>query len=127
MTPLKIDFVSDVACPWCAVGLASLESALRHLGNEVQAELHFQPFELNPQMGPEGQDITEHRLASERLARQERQIAEAGRVARIGFYRRDLSDNAITATPEFFAQHGLRPAQRAEMEALRRLVRAVMK
>ncbi|HYD76086.1 DsbA family oxidoreductase [Ramlibacter sp.] len=60
MTPLKIDFVSDVACPWCAVGLASLESALRHLGNEVQAELHFQPFELNPQMGPEGQDITEH-------------------------------------------------------------------
>lgn len=60
MTPLKIDFVSDVACPWCAVGLASLESALRHLGNDVQAELHFQPFELNPQMGPEGQDITEH-------------------------------------------------------------------
>ncbi|WP_332815454.1 DsbA family oxidoreductase [Ramlibacter sp.] len=60
MTPLKIDIVSDVACPWCAVGLASLEGALRQLGDEVQAELHFQPFELNPQMGPEGQDITEH-------------------------------------------------------------------
>ena len=60
MTSLKIDFVSDVACPWCAVGLASLETALQHLGDEVQAELHFQPFELNPQMGPEGQDITEH-------------------------------------------------------------------
>ena len=60
MTSLKIDFVSDVACPWCAVGLASLENALLHLGDEVQAELHFQPFELNPQMGPEGQDITEH-------------------------------------------------------------------
>ncbi len=60
MTPLKIDIVSDVACPWCAVGLASLETALRQLGDEVQAELHFQPFELNPQMGPEGQDITEH-------------------------------------------------------------------
>lgn len=60
MTALKIDFVSDVACPWCAVGLASLEQALQRLGGEVQADLHFQPFELNPQMGAEGQDITEH-------------------------------------------------------------------
>src|SRR4051812_29944691 len=58
--PLKIDFVSDVACPWCAVGLASLEQALRSLEGEVQAQLHFQPFELNPGMGPEGQDVSEH-------------------------------------------------------------------
>ena len=58
--PLKIDFVSDVACPWCAVGLSALEEALRRLGGEVQAELHFQPFELNPQMPPGGQDIGEH-------------------------------------------------------------------
>jgi predicted DsbA family dithiol-disulfide isomerase len=60
MTTLKIDFVSDVACPWCAVGLAALEQALQQLGGEVRAELHFQPFELNPQMGPEGQDVVEH-------------------------------------------------------------------
>jgi predicted DsbA family dithiol-disulfide isomerase len=58
--PLKIDFVSDVACPWCAVGLASLERALEKLDGQVPVELHFQPFELNPQMGPEGQDVTEH-------------------------------------------------------------------
>jgi predicted DsbA family dithiol-disulfide isomerase len=58
--PLKIDFVSDVSCPWCAIGLASLEKALRALDGEVQAELHFQPFELNPQMPPGGQDVTEH-------------------------------------------------------------------
>lgn len=57
---LKIDFVSDVACPWCAIGLGALEEALRRLQGELRAELHFQPFELNPQMGPEGQDITEH-------------------------------------------------------------------
>lgn len=57
---LKIDFVSDVACPWCAIGLASLETALQRMQGEVQAELHFQPFELNPQMPPGGQDITEH-------------------------------------------------------------------
>ena len=57
---LKIDFVSDVSCPWCAIGLASLEQALQKLEGEVQAELHFQPFELNPQMPAGGQDITEH-------------------------------------------------------------------
>ncbi|MCM2252739.1 MAG: DsbA family oxidoreductase [Ramlibacter sp.] len=57
---LKIDFVSDVSCPWCAIGLASLERALERLGGELRAQLHFQPFELNPAMPPDGQDITEH-------------------------------------------------------------------
>ena len=59
-TPLKIDFVSDVSCPWCAVGLSALEQALARVKGEVQAELHFQPFELNPKMPPEGQDTGEH-------------------------------------------------------------------
>lgn len=58
--PLKIEFVSDVVCPWCAIGLASLEQALGRLGDAVAVELSFQPFELNPQMGPEGEDIDEH-------------------------------------------------------------------
>ena len=57
---MKIDFVSDVSCPWCAVGLKSLETALARLGPQLSADLHFQPFELNPQMGPGGQDIVEH-------------------------------------------------------------------
>jgi predicted DsbA family dithiol-disulfide isomerase len=57
---LHIDFVSDVACPWCAIGLASLERALQKLDGEVAVDLRFQPFELNPQMGPEGEDVTEH-------------------------------------------------------------------
>ena len=57
---MKIDFISDVACPWCAVGLNSLERALERLGAGVDVELHFQPFELNPQMGPEGEDAAEH-------------------------------------------------------------------
>ncbi|HUW36829.1 MAG TPA: DsbA family oxidoreductase [Rhodocyclaceae bacterium] len=61
MTPsLKIDFVSDVSCPWCAIGLAALERALARMADETTAELHFQPFELNPLMPPGGQDITEH-------------------------------------------------------------------
>lgn len=60
MTPMKIDFVSDIACPWCAVGLGALESALKRLEGEVQVELHFQPFELNPHMPAGGQDLVEH-------------------------------------------------------------------
>jgi len=56
----KIDFVSDVSCPWCVIGLRALEEALARVGGQVKAELHFQPFELNPQMPPEGQDIGEH-------------------------------------------------------------------
>ncbi|MFC4525874.1 DsbA family oxidoreductase [Dyella halodurans] len=58
--PLKIDFVSDVVCPWCAIGLKSLEQALHRLGDSVAVDLHFQPFELNPQMAPEGEDVVEH-------------------------------------------------------------------
>ncbi len=57
---LKIDFVSDISCPWCAIGLWALEQALAKVQGEVSAELHFQPFELNPQMPPGGQDIAEH-------------------------------------------------------------------
>jgi predicted DsbA family dithiol-disulfide isomerase len=57
---MKIDFVSDIACPWCAVGLGALESALKRLEGEVQVDLHFQPFELNPHMPAGGQDLVEH-------------------------------------------------------------------
>lgn len=57
---MHIDFVSDVSCPWCAVGLSALLQALGALAGEVKAELHCQPFELNPQMPPGGQDIGEH-------------------------------------------------------------------
>ncbi|MDO5691094.1 MAG: DsbA family oxidoreductase [Pseudomonadota bacterium] len=59
-TSIKIDFVSDIACPWCAVGLASLQHALARSADAVQATLHFQPFELNPDMPPGGEEINEH-------------------------------------------------------------------
>jgi len=57
---LKIDFVSDISCPWCAIGLAALEQALTNLQGEVDVQLHLQPFELNPLMPAGGQDISEH-------------------------------------------------------------------
>jgi predicted DsbA family dithiol-disulfide isomerase len=57
---LRIDFVSDIACPWCVIGLASLRQALGRLEGGVEADIHFQPFELNPDMPPEGENTTEH-------------------------------------------------------------------
>ena len=85
---LKIDFVSDVACPWCAVGLNALERALESVGGEIVVELHFQPFELNPTMAPEGADAAEYLIAKygmtrEQLAQNRRTIAERG--ADVGF------------------------------------------
>ncbi len=58
--PIKIDFVSDVVCPWCAVGLASLLQAMQRVGPALDVELHLQPFELNPDMPAEGEDAVEH-------------------------------------------------------------------
>lgn len=58
--PVKIDFVSDVACPWCAIGLAALERAIANIGDGLRVELRFQPFELNPDMVPEGESIADH-------------------------------------------------------------------
>jgi predicted DsbA family dithiol-disulfide isomerase len=58
--PMRIDFVSDVVCPWCVIGLKSLEAALGNASDVVTAEIHFQPFELNPDMPREGQNIAEH-------------------------------------------------------------------
>ena len=60
MKTLRIDFVSDVVCPWCAIGLASLEQAIQRLQGQVAVELHLQPFELNPQLPAEGEGIAEH-------------------------------------------------------------------
>jgi predicted DsbA family dithiol-disulfide isomerase len=57
---IKIDYISDIACPWCAVGLGGLEIALKNLGDAIPVEIHFQPFELNPHMPPGGQEVFEH-------------------------------------------------------------------
>jgi predicted DsbA family dithiol-disulfide isomerase len=85
---MKIDFVSDVACPWCAVGLMALEQALERVGAEVPVELHFQPFELNPAMAPEGEDAMQHLArkygaSPEQLAGTRARLRERG--AELGF------------------------------------------
>lgn len=60
MTALRIDIVSDVSCPWCIIGYQALNKALDRVKGDIQAEIHWQPFELNPQMPKEGQEINEH-------------------------------------------------------------------
>lgn len=85
---MKIDFVSDVACPWCAVGLASLQQALAQSSDAVQVSLHFQPFELNPDMPPGGEDVNEHLMrkyggTAEQFERNRAVISERG--AAVGF------------------------------------------
>jgi len=87
-TPLHIDFVSDVACLWCAIGLAALDQAVQRVGDELQVTLRFQPFELNPDMAAEGADTAEYLkrkygLGDEQLAQNQRNIRERG--AALGF------------------------------------------
>jgi predicted DsbA family dithiol-disulfide isomerase len=72
--PLTIDFVSDIACPWCAIGLSSLQVALSRLGDAVDAQIVVHPFELNPQMGPDGEAIVDY--LGKKYGRTPEQIAE---------------------------------------------------
>ncbi|WP_321909236.1 DsbA family oxidoreductase [Paraburkholderia sp. J11-2] len=71
---LKIDFVSDIACPWCAIGLSSLNLALERLRDTVDAQIVVHPFELNPQMGPGGESVVEY--LGKKYGRTPEQIAE---------------------------------------------------
>src|SRR5690606_1737593 len=89
-TPLRIDFVSDVACPWCVVGLRSLMTAIGRIGDAVEAEIHFQPFELNPDMPPEGENAAEHvqkkyGSSAERSAASRQAIKQSGEALGFAF------------------------------------------
>jgi len=84
---VKIDYISDVMCPWCAVGLYSLLEALDRTRPEIEAEIVFQPFELNPDMPPGGENGTayvarKYGLPAEQAARNRAIIRE--RAAAVG-------------------------------------------
>ncbi|GGP63139.1 DsbA family oxidoreductase [Shewanella saliphila] len=59
-TKIKLDIISDVVCPWCIVGFKHLEAAINELGLQDQVDIEWQPFELNPTMPPEGENLREH-------------------------------------------------------------------
>jgi len=99
--PLKIDFVSDIACPWCVIGLGGLEIALDRLGESAAADIHFQPFELNPDMPAEGQNVVEHIAQKYGATRDQsaktRQMIHA-RAAEVGFRMATNDDSRIYNT-----------------------------
>src|SRR4051812_11103935 len=72
---LDISFVSDVACPWCAIGLASLDQALQRVRGAVETTVRVEPFELNPDMGPEGAEVVPY--LARKYGRTPQQIAQA--------------------------------------------------
>jgi predicted DsbA family dithiol-disulfide isomerase len=57
---VTIDIFSDVMCPWCIIGFSQLEKGLAQLAGEIEAEVRWRPFELNPDMPPEGEGQAEH-------------------------------------------------------------------
>lgn len=86
---VKIDFVSDVVCPWCALGATALEQAIRNLAGEVDVDLTYKPFELNPDMSAEGEHAIEHMMrkygrSAEQVADRNAMIIERGE--QIGFH-----------------------------------------
>jgi predicted DsbA family dithiol-disulfide isomerase len=100
-TPLKIDFVSDISCPWCIIGLRGLEEALERTGDLVDADLRFHPFELNPMMAPEGESVAEHIMR--KYGRTPEQSEETRtmikeRAAEVGFAMNSSADSRIYNT-----------------------------
>jgi len=89
-TQIEIDIVSDVVCPWCAIGYGNLTQALEQLKTDIQADIQWHPFQLNPQLPKQGQDIGEHLhekyglTPDQRLANQQR-IKQAGEAAGVIF------------------------------------------
>lgn len=83
MKNVRIDIVSDVMCPWCVVGFMGLSKALEAMDDKINAEIHWQPFELNPGAPAEGQNMREHLMekygiTEEQSVQNREQIRKAG-------------------------------------------------
>ncbi len=70
-TTLKVDFISDIVCPWCIIGYKRLNQAVNELGIRNNIEIEWHPFELNPDMPPEGENLQEHLMRKYGSTRQE--------------------------------------------------------
>ena len=103
---VNVEIVSDAICPWCYVGKRRFEQAVARLPDDVTVDVHWRPFELNPQMPPEGMDRAEYRrrkFGSLEHSRQlDARIAAAGAPDGIEF-RHDL----MRRTPNTFTAHRL--------------------
>ncbi|MDR7283891.1 putative DsbA family dithiol-disulfide isomerase [Pseudomonas corrugata] len=85
---VSIDFVSDVVCPWCALGATALEQAIRNVAGEVSVQLTYKPFELNPDMPAAGEKAVEHLMRKYGRTAEDVAAGKAMQIARgeaIGF------------------------------------------
>jgi predicted DsbA family dithiol-disulfide isomerase len=99
---LDLAFVSDVACPWCAIGLASLDKALARLSGEFEMNVRIEPFELNPDMGPEGAEVVQYLARKygrtpEQVAQGQARIRERGVAVGFSFGQRTHVWNTFDA------------------------------
>ena len=99
---MRIDFVADVACPWCAIGLNALERAIERIGPELNVEMHMQPFELNPTMPEEGAEVAQYLkdkygMSDEQLAAGQAQLAARGQAEGFSFGERRYLWNTLDA------------------------------
>ena len=125
---MRIDFISDVACPWCAIGFASLERALERIGPALEVELHMQPFELNPTLSEEGADAGDYLkrkygLSDEQLVAGHERIAERGRAEGFVFGERKRVWNTFDAH-RLLRWAGTESPPRAQRALKRALLRA---
>ncbi len=102
-TKIKLDFISDVVCPWCIIGYKRLEKAISDLGIQDWIEIEWQPFELNPDMPAEGENVREHITRKygstpEEGKRLEENITELG--AELGFRFDFFNEMKIVNTKE---------------------------
>lgn len=85
---VAIDFISDVVCPWCALGATALEQAIANVTGEISVKLTYKPFELNPDMPPEGEKAVEHLMRKYGRTAEDVAAGKAMQIARgeaIGF------------------------------------------
>jgi len=98
---MKIDFVSDISCPWCIIGLRGLEEALARTGDLIDARIHFQPFELNPTIAKEGESVAEHIMRKYGRTPEQSEGTRAmirERAAELGFAMNSNADSRIYNT-----------------------------
>ncbi|MEM7255964.1 MAG: DsbA family oxidoreductase, partial [Pseudomonadota bacterium] len=78
---IRIDIISDVVCPWCVIGFKQLEAALLQEG--CAADIHWQPFELNPDISSDGEDLREHLVRKYGMSADDAKASEQ-RIAEVG-------------------------------------------
>lgn len=125
---LRIDFISDINCPWCALGLAALDAAVQQLGDEIPLEIHCQPFELNPQLPAEGVNLNDYLkqkygMGDAQVRSVHETIAARGRELDFTFAKREILWNSFNchrllywAEQEYSAEKQLQ-LKRALMQA----------